>query len=126
MIALFSALEPLRVANRFAGDIFSWRFASIDGNAVSASNSIPVSVSSGLDGIGMLPQALALSILVQQLQRFFSGHGFLQSPRFALFVNAPHSGERISPSGGRISRPTSEQTCEPGPEELYAAVRETL
>ena len=52
MIALFSALEPLRVANRFAGDIFSWRFASIDGNAVSASNSIPVSVSSGLDGIG--------------------------------------------------------------------------
>src|SRR5205085_6241971 len=52
MIALFSVLEPLRVANRFAGDIFSWRFASIDGNAVSASNSIPVSVSSGLDGIG--------------------------------------------------------------------------
>ena len=24
-------VEPLRVANRFAGDIFSWRFVSIDG-----------------------------------------------------------------------------------------------
>src|SRR5438045_4089812 len=52
MIALFSALEPLRVANRFAGDIFSWRFASIDGNPTSASNGIPVSVTTAIDGIG--------------------------------------------------------------------------
>lgn len=52
MIALFSALEPLRVANRFAGDIFSWRFVSMDGQGVGASNGIPVSVSSGLEGIG--------------------------------------------------------------------------
>jgi AraC family carnitine catabolism transcriptional activator len=52
MIALFSALEPLRVANRFAGDIFSWRFASLDGSAVAASNGIPVSVTSDLAGIG--------------------------------------------------------------------------
>jgi AraC family carnitine catabolism transcriptional activator len=52
MIALFSALEPLRVANRFAGEIFRWRFASTDGGAVSASNGIPVSVTGGLDDIG--------------------------------------------------------------------------
>src|SRR5437762_515946 len=52
MIALFSALEPLRVANRFAGDIFSWRFASIDGSPASASNGIPVSVTTAIDGIG--------------------------------------------------------------------------
>jgi len=52
MIALCSALEPLRVANRFAGDIFSWRFASIDGNPTSASNGIPVSVTTAIDGIG--------------------------------------------------------------------------
>lgn len=31
MIALYSALEPLRVANRFAGELFAWRFASVDG-----------------------------------------------------------------------------------------------
>jgi AraC family carnitine catabolism transcriptional activator len=52
MIGLFSALEPLRVANRFAGDVFSWRFVSMDGQGVGASNGIPVSVSSGLEGVG--------------------------------------------------------------------------
>lgn len=57
MIALFSALEPLRVANRFAGEVFSWRFVSMDGEAVAASNGIPVSVSAGIEAIGR-PDAL--------------------------------------------------------------------
>ena len=52
MIALYSALEPLRVANRFAGELFAWRFASVDGNAVTASNGIPVSVSAALPTTG--------------------------------------------------------------------------
>jgi AraC family carnitine catabolism transcriptional activator len=52
MIALFSALEPLRVANRFAGEVFAWRFVSINGEAVAASNGIPVSVTASIDGIG--------------------------------------------------------------------------
>lgn len=52
MIALFSALEPLRVANRFAGEAFSWRFVSMDGEAVAASNGIPVSVTASIEAIG--------------------------------------------------------------------------
>lgn len=53
MIALYGALEPLRVANRFAGEgTFSWRFVSADGQPVAASNGIPVSVSGGLSEIG--------------------------------------------------------------------------
>jgi AraC family carnitine catabolism transcriptional activator len=53
MIALYGALEPLRVANRFAGaGTFSWRFVSADGHPVAASNDIPVSVSGGLSNIG--------------------------------------------------------------------------
>lgn len=53
MIALYGALEPLRVANRFAGaDTFSWRFVSADGQPVAASNDIPVSVSGMLPDIG--------------------------------------------------------------------------
>jgi AraC family carnitine catabolism transcriptional activator len=52
MIALFSALEPLRVANRFAGEVFSWRFASLDGKPVAASNGIPVSVTADINTIG--------------------------------------------------------------------------
>jgi AraC family carnitine catabolism transcriptional activator len=52
MIALYGALEPLRVANRFAGPTFSWRFVSEDGAPVSASNDIPVSVSGSLADLG--------------------------------------------------------------------------
>jgi AraC family transcriptional regulator, carnitine catabolism transcriptional activator len=43
MIALFGALEPLRVANRFAPGSFAWTFTSDTGEAVSASNDVPVS-----------------------------------------------------------------------------------
>lgn len=52
MIALYSALEPLRVANRFLGPAFTWRFVSVDGGAVVASNGIPVSVSGRLADVG--------------------------------------------------------------------------
>lgn len=52
MIALYGAVEPLRVANRFAGEVFSWRFISMNGHPVAASNDIPVSVSGGLKDIG--------------------------------------------------------------------------
>lgn len=53
MIALYGALEPLRIANRFAGGkVFSWRFASADGEPVAASNDIPVSVAATLREIG--------------------------------------------------------------------------
>ena len=43
MIGLTSALEPLRVVNRYGGAEFSWRFVSADGQPVAASNGIPVS-----------------------------------------------------------------------------------
>ena len=52
MIALYGALEPLRVANRFASGSFSWRFISADGAPVAASNEIPVSVSGSLADLG--------------------------------------------------------------------------
>jgi transcriptional regulator GlxA family with amidase domain len=52
MIALYGALEPLRVANRFAGQAFTWRFVSLDGGPVAASNDIPVSVNAPLAAIG--------------------------------------------------------------------------
>jgi AraC family carnitine catabolism transcriptional activator len=51
MIALFGAMEPMRVANRFAGPVFSWWFVSADGQPVAASNEIPVSVSGDLKSI---------------------------------------------------------------------------
>jgi len=66
MIALFSALEPLRVANRFAEEDFSWRFVSMDGKAVAASNGIPVSVTAGIDGIGRQDVAIVCASYDQE------------------------------------------------------------
>ncbi|MGH8429494.1 MAG: AraC family transcriptional regulator, partial [Solimonas sp.] len=66
MIALFSALEPLRVANRFAGEAFSWRFVSMDGEAVAASNGIPVSVTAVIDAIGRPDVAIACASYDQE------------------------------------------------------------
>ena len=52
MISLYGALEPLRIANRFAGPVFSWRFISADGQPVAASNGIPVLASGPLSATG--------------------------------------------------------------------------
>jgi AraC family carnitine catabolism transcriptional activator len=51
MIGLVCALDPLRVANRFGGPLFRWRFVSLDGGPVRASDGIPVSADGRLDEI---------------------------------------------------------------------------
>ncbi|MCB1457590.1 MAG: GlxA family transcriptional regulator [Nitratireductor sp.] len=50
MIAFTSAIEPLRLANRMLGrECYTWRLASSDGEPVTASNGVPVMVTSSLD-----------------------------------------------------------------------------
>ena len=39
-IGFMSAIEPLRVANRFAGELYRWHILSVDGGPVAASNGI--------------------------------------------------------------------------------------
>ena len=51
MLSLFSALEPLRVANRFGGELFSWHFFSVDGQAVTSSSGIPVAAESSIEQV---------------------------------------------------------------------------
>ena len=40
-IGFMSAVEPLRVANRFRGDLYRWRILSLDGAPVAASSGRP-------------------------------------------------------------------------------------
>lgn len=50
MIAFTAAIEPLRSANRVLGyDAYRWRLASRDGNPVTASNGVNVSVDSSIE-----------------------------------------------------------------------------
>lgn len=44
MMGLMSAIEPLRVANRFRGELYRWRLLSLDGAAVAASNGMSLNV----------------------------------------------------------------------------------
>lgn len=44
MLALFCLLEPLRVANRFGRPLFAWELLSSDGQPVTASNGVTLSV----------------------------------------------------------------------------------
>lgn len=52
MIAFTTAIEPLRIANRFLPDaLYSWKVLSVDGNPVRASNGLEISVDGCLDDI---------------------------------------------------------------------------
>jgi AraC family carnitine catabolism transcriptional activator len=48
MIGLMASLEPLRVANRFAGEVYRWRFLSMDGAPVKASNGLSLPADSAV------------------------------------------------------------------------------
>ncbi|MFC0266844.1 GlxA family transcriptional regulator [Kushneria aurantia] len=60
MMAFFSAVEPLRIANRIAAaSLYGWTLASIDGTPVTASNQMRLMVDAAA-GSGETPTALAL------------------------------------------------------------------
>jgi AraC family carnitine catabolism transcriptional activator len=49
MMGLMAAIEPLRVANRFRGELYRWRLLSQDGAAVAASNGMSLNVDAALE-----------------------------------------------------------------------------
>lgn len=56
MLAFFSAVEPLRIANRIAGEtLYRWTLISEDGAPVSASNDMTLLVDCDLDSAPALP-----------------------------------------------------------------------
>ncbi|MCK9817470.1 hypothetical protein M1B35_25890 [Pseudomonas sp. MAFF 302046] len=48
-IGFISAIEPLRVANRFRGELYRWHVLSCDGGAVLASNGMSVNADAALE-----------------------------------------------------------------------------
>ncbi|MBC2654400.1 GlxA family transcriptional regulator [Pseudomonas sp. MSSRFD41] len=48
-IGFISAIEPLRVANRFRGGLYRWHVLSVDGGAVQASNGMSVNADAALE-----------------------------------------------------------------------------
>jgi AraC family carnitine catabolism transcriptional activator len=58
-LGFISAIEPLRVANRFRGELYRWRVLSMDGGAVLASNGMSVNADGALE-----PLAKGATLLV--------------------------------------------------------------
>ncbi|MBD0704716.1 MULTISPECIES: GlxA family transcriptional regulator [unclassified Pseudomonas] len=50
-IGFISAIEPLRVANRFRGELYRWHVLSADGGAVLASNGMSVNADAALESL---------------------------------------------------------------------------
>ncbi|MFS0825546.1 GlxA family transcriptional regulator [Pseudomonas phoenicis] len=48
-MGFISAIEPLRVANRFRGALYRWRVLSLDGGAIEASNGMSVNADQALE-----------------------------------------------------------------------------
>lgn len=62
MLAFLSAIEPLRVANRFGGrQLYSWHVFSRDGAPVTASNGMSILADSSISQAGRLPNFLVCS-----------------------------------------------------------------
>ncbi|SDF92985.1 transcriptional regulator, AraC family with amidase-like domain [Limimonas halophila] len=56
MMCLLSAVEPLRVANRFAGgDAYRWQFISATGGPIQASNGMAIMTEAGIDDVADVP-----------------------------------------------------------------------
>jgi len=50
-MGFISAVEPLRVANRFRGELYRWHVLSADGGAVLASNGMSVNADAALESL---------------------------------------------------------------------------
>jgi len=70
-LGFISALEPLRVANRFRPGLYQWRVLSLDGGAVLASNGMSVNADAGLEVLP--PGARALLVAGFEPLKAYSG-----------------------------------------------------
>lgn len=70
-LGFISALEPLRVANRFRPGLYQWRVLSLDGGAVLASNGMSVNADAGLEALP--PGACGLLVAGFEPLKTYSG-----------------------------------------------------
>ncbi|MDI4638856.1 MULTISPECIES: GlxA family transcriptional regulator [Halomonadaceae] len=62
MVAFFSAIEPLRIANRLTGEpLFEWDLVSRDGRPVTASNGMALDADHGLEDAPLTPSLAVCS-----------------------------------------------------------------
>jgi len=73
-IGFMSAIEPLRVANRFRGELYRWRIVSVDGGPVVASNGISLNADASIDDTADARMVIVVSGF-EPLARYTRGIG---------------------------------------------------
>ncbi|MDR6411976.1 GlxA family transcriptional regulator [Paraburkholderia terricola] len=97
-IGFMSAVEPLRVANRFRGDLYRWRILSLDGAPIAASNGISINADAAIGEVseartvfvvaGFEPLACYTRVLGDWLKRLERGGATLGGIDTGSFVLA--------------------------------------
>lgn len=70
MMALASAMEPLRIANRYVRTPYTWRLLSLDGAAVADDNGIPILPHGSIQNAGALGTVILCADI--QPERYYS------------------------------------------------------
>ncbi|MFG6666884.1 GlxA family transcriptional regulator [Halomonas sp. HNIBRBA4712] len=109
MMAFFSAVEPLRIANRISGKaLFEWRLISLDGEPVTASNEMTLVVDQPIGSVEMASLALcsgfeperhldrALMGWLHRLDQAGCALGGLDTGGFLLAAAGLLEGERVT------------------------------
>ena len=107
-MAFFSAIEPLRVANRMAGrELFAWRSLSIDGGPVEASNGMRFMVDGTLAEADQLPTLIVCSSFDPQLHESKRLLGALRRlSRAGVMLGALDTGAHILARAGLLANQT--------------------
>lgn len=105
MMGLMSAIEPLRVANRFRGELYRWRLLSLDGDAVAASNGMSLNVDSGLE-LPDTPAALFVVAGFEPLAHFDArlAHWLQRSERQTPVLGGIDTGSFVLAEAGLFQR----------------------
>jgi AraC family carnitine catabolism transcriptional activator len=107
MMAFAAALEPLRAANRLSERrLFDWRLTSLDGNAVAASNGIPIAVHEPLADVAKIDM-LVVCVGLEPLQfgRHHSIHHHLRRlARHGTRVGGISSGAFLLADAGLLTQ----------------------
>src|SRR5579859_4859899 len=107
-MAFFSAIEPLRVANRMAGrELFAWRSLSIDGGPVEASNGMRFMADGALAEAAAMPTLIVCSSFDPQLNESRQLLSALRRlSRAGVMLGALDTGAHILAKAGLLANET--------------------
>lgn len=127
MMGFLSAVEPLRVANRFKPDSYRWRLLSLDGGAVTASNGMSLNVDGALTDPGTESLIFVVAGFEPMAHYDASLAGWLRHASSSAVIGAIDTGAFLLAEAGLLDghRVTLHWEAIPSFQEQYPAIAVT-